>query len=50
MVGAALLLQMILVPGAEQQVKTVFIAIGVVFGIISIIHQRKQENDLAFII
>lgn len=48
MVGAALLLQMILVPGAEQQVKTVFIAIGVVFGIIAIIHQRKQENDLIF--
>ena len=50
MVGAALLLQMILIPGAEQQVKTVFIAAGVVLGIAAIIRQRKQENDLAFII
>ena len=48
MVGAAVLLQMILIPAAEQQVKTVFIAAGVVLGIVAIIRQRKQENDLVF--
>ena len=48
MVGGALLLQQILVPGADQQVQFTFVIIGIALAIFSLIRQRNIENNSIF--
>lgn len=47
-IAAALILQSILVPGGDGNVKIAFAILGVVLGILALIRQRKQENDIIF--
>lgn len=48
MVGAAILLQTILIPAADQTVKYAFIGIGAVLAIAAMVRQHNQENNLVF--
>jgi hypothetical protein len=43
-IGATVVLQKILVPGASEEIKTTFLLVGVVLAIITIIRQYKEES------
>lgn len=47
-VGAAYLLQTILVPGGDENVKVAFIVLGVAAGIFCIIRAKKEEESIIF--
>ena len=48
MVGAALLLQMILIPTGDTNMRNAFIAAGVVLGIACLIRQHNEERNTIF--
>lgn len=47
-IGAAMLLQSVLIPGADDTIKIVFAAIGFAFAIWAMVRQRKEQQNLIF--
>lgn len=47
-IGAAVLLQKILVPGGDDKIKMAFLVIGVIVGFIAIIRQHKEHENTVF--
>ncbi|MBQ8413966.1 MAG: hypothetical protein IJX58_01805 [Clostridia bacterium] len=47
-IGACVLLQSILIPGANDTIKIAFEVAGIILAILALIRQHKQEEDLVF--